>query len=194
MKKLLSIASILILAVSTTACINNLAVQDLNKKALEFAQQGDYTQAIERLKSSLDLEPSMFETHYNLAVVYTKAEKYPEAIEEYIKVVEMNPNLTEAYVSYATTLNNLAVDMKKGKYKLDETNKLYAVDEKDLLSADVDKKYTPSTVEKEYIQNLYKTAIETYEKYLELAPNAQDKAEVEQQITTIQGYLDEDNK
>ena len=80
MKKVVLIASILFVAVASTACINNLAVQDLNNKAKVYADKGDYTQAIERLKSSIDLEPSIFETHYNLAVVYTQAEDYVNAV------------------------------------------------------------------------------------------------------------------
>ena len=88
MKKVLLIASVLFVAVVSTACINNLAVQDLNNKAKMYADKGDYTQAIERLKSSIDLDPSVFETHYNLAVVYTQAEDYINAVEEYKKEYE----------------------------------------------------------------------------------------------------------
>lgn len=88
MKKVLLIASVLFVAVVSTACINNLAVQDLNNKAKMYADKGDYTQAIERLKSSIDLDPSVFETHYNLAVVYTQAEDYINAVEEYKKLSE----------------------------------------------------------------------------------------------------------
>ena len=83
MKKVLLIVSILTVAVISTACINNFAVQDLNNKAQTYMQKGDYTQAIERLKSSIDLDPTIFETHYNLAVAYTQSEDYINAVEEY---------------------------------------------------------------------------------------------------------------
>ena len=103
MRKVLLIASILFVAVASTACINNLAVQDLNNKAKIYADKGDYVQAIERLKSSIDLDPSVFETHYNLAVVYTKAEDYINAVEEYKKVIEMKPDNADSYYSLAVT-------------------------------------------------------------------------------------------
>ena len=61
--------------------INNLAVQDLNNKAKSFMEQGDYNQAIERLKSSLDLDSSIFETHYNLAVAYTQNQDYVNRVD-----------------------------------------------------------------------------------------------------------------
>ena len=74
MKKALLLVSILFISVISTACINNFAVQELNNKAKGFMDKGDYQAAIERLKSSIDLDGSVFETRYNLAVAYTKAE------------------------------------------------------------------------------------------------------------------------
>ena len=44
-----------------------------------------YKRQIERLKSSVDLDDTVFETHYNLAVAYTQAEDYPNAIASYKK-------------------------------------------------------------------------------------------------------------
>ena len=51
MKKALLIASVLFIAVITTACINNIAVQELNNKAAEFMQKGDYEAAVNRLQA-----------------------------------------------------------------------------------------------------------------------------------------------
>ena len=120
MKNVLLIASILTVAVISTACINNLAVQDLNNKAQAYAEKGDYTQAIERLKSSIDLDPSVFETHYNLAIVYTKSGDYINAIEEYKTVISMKPEMADSYYSLATAENNLAIEMERGNYKLNQ--------------------------------------------------------------------------
>ena len=58
MKKAFLLATILLISVITTACINNFAVQELNNKAKTFMEQGDYISAIERLKSSVDLDDS----------------------------------------------------------------------------------------------------------------------------------------
>ena len=41
MKKALMIASVLLVAVISTACINNIAVQELNNKAAEYMQNRD---------------------------------------------------------------------------------------------------------------------------------------------------------
>ena len=188
MKKVVLIASILFVAVACTACINNLAVQDLNNKAKVYADKGDYTQAIERLKSSIDLEPSIFETHYNLAVVYTQAEDYVNAVEEYKKVISMKPNLADSYFSLATAQNNLAVDMKQGKVRLNVDGSLYMQKEDELL----DDKVSLTDNEEEYIEDLYEASLENYKKYLELNPTANDKADVEAQIEKINEYLNPD--
>lgn len=181
MKKVILIASILCVAVISTACINNLAVQDLNNKAKVYADKGDYTQAIERLKSSIDLDPSIFETHYNLAIVYTQAEDYINAVEEYKKVIEMKPNNPDSYYSLATAENNLAVDMEQGRVKMNEIDdSLYTP------KADEDNGNKELTEkEKKYVSELYNYAVQNYQKYLELNPNATDKADVEAQINKI---------
>lgn len=182
MKKVLLIASILFVAVASTACINNLAVQDLNNKAQAYMEKGDYTQAIERLKSSIDLDPSIFETHYNLAVAYTKADDYINAVEEYKKALAIKPNMPDTYYSLATAENNLAVDMEQGKARINEDGSLYTPEADDI---DFEKEYKLTDNEKQFVKELYDSAVQNYEKYLELSPNAQDKEAVEAQIKTI---------
>ena len=188
MKKVLLIASVLFVAVVSTACINNLAVQDLNNKAKMYADKGDYTQAIERLKSSIDLDPSVFETHYNLAVVYTQAEDYINAVEEYKKVIGMKPDMADSYYSLATAENNLAVDMMQGRVRMNVEETLYTPKAEDI---NFEEKIKLTDKEENLIKELKESAVQNYEKYLELNPNAQDKADVEQQI---QKLTQSDNK
>lgn len=188
MKKVLLIASVLFVAVVSTACINNLAVQDLNNKAKMYADKGDYTQAIERLKSSIDLDPSVFETHYNLAVVYTQAEDYINAVDEYKKVIGMKPDMADSYYSLATAENNLAVDMMQGRVRMNVDETLYTPKAEDI---NFEEKIKLTDKEENLIKELKESAVQNYEKYLELNPNAQDKADVEQQI---QKLTQSDNK
>jgi tetratricopeptide (TPR) repeat protein len=182
MKKVILVGSILLVAVLSTACINKWAVQDLNNKAKIYADKGDYTQAIERLKSSIDLDPTIFETHYNLAVVYTQAEDYINAVEEYKKVIEMQPNNADSYYSLGTAENNLAVDMAEGKARMNPDGSLYAPKPEDI---DYTEKFEPSEEEKAFIDELYNSATANFEKYLELNPEAKDKADVETLIQKI---------
>ena len=182
MKKVILVGSILLVAVMSTACINKWAVQDLNNKAKIYADKGDYTQAIERLKSSIDVDPSIFETHYNLAVVYTKAEDYINAVEEYKKVIEMKPDSADSYYSLATAVNNLAVDMAQGRTRMREDGSLYTPKPDEV---DYSEKFEMTDGEKAFVDELYSSATANFEKYLELKPDASDKAEVEAQIQKI---------
>lgn len=183
MKKVLLLVSILFVAVVSTACINNLAVQDLNNKAQSFMEKGDYTQAIERLKSSIDLDPSLFETHYNLAIAYTKAEDYANAMEELKKAQELKPNFPDVYYSLATAQNNLAVDMTQLKVRMNIDDTLFTPKSEESSTMELSDKLTDK--EKKLISELYDSATENYEKYLELNPNAEDKADVQAQLEKI---------
>ncbi len=160
MKKVCLIASVLFVAVVSTACINNFAVQDLNNKAKAYADKGDYAQAIERLKSSIDLDPSVYETHYNLAVVYTKSEDYVNAVEEYKKVIELKPDMADSYFSLATAENNLAVDIQQKKVRLNEDGTLFTPMGEDVADDELNDN------EKSFVNELYDSAVANYEKYL----------------------------
>ncbi len=191
MKKTLLIVSVLLVAVVSTACINNFAVRDLNNKAQTYMQKGDYAQAIERLKSSLDLDPSVYETHYNLAIAYTKAEDYLKASEEYAKALEIKPNEADVFYSLATAQNNLVVDIEQGRVRLDVDGKLYKPKADEV---DFSEEYKMSDKEQEYVTEYKNAAVQNYKKYLELNPNASDKDEAEKQIDTLTKTEEKENK
>ncbi len=184
MKKALLLLSILFVSVISTACINNFAVQELNSKAKAYLEEGDYNAAIERLKSSIDLDDTIFETHYNLAVAYTQAEDYANAMEAYKRALELNSEVADVYYSLAVTEGNLAVDLKSGAVRISEDGSLYTpeIDE----DAD-DEKYSPDDVVENYISDLNADAVKNYEIYLEKAPNSADKAEVQNKINELNG-------
>ncbi len=182
MKKVLLIASILFVAIASTACINNLAVQDLNNKAKVYMEKGDYNSAIERLKSSIDLDSSIFETHYNLAIAYTKAEDYINATEEYKKALNLKPETADVYYSLAVAQNNLAIDMQDGKIRMNIDDTLYTPTSEELNSEE-ELKLTEK--EEQYIEELFNSTVKNYEKYLELNPKAEDKEFVQNQIKSI---------
>ena len=91
------IAIVLCVAVISTACINNMAVQELNNKAAEYMQKGDYESAMNRLQASLDLDSSMYETYYNLGVAAVHAKKYDIAIEALENGIKLKPEYNNFY-------------------------------------------------------------------------------------------------
>lgn len=185
MKKALLFVSILFVSVVTTACINNFAVQELNTKAKAYMEQGDYAAAIERLKSSIDLDDSNYETHYNLAVAYTKSEDYANAIEQYKQTLELNPDIPDVYYSLAVAEGNLTVDLKSGAVRIAEDGSLYTPEEDKNADAEV-KEYKPDEKVLNMIDEFKADAVKNYQIYLEKAPQASDSAEVNAKIKELQ--------
>ncbi len=192
MKKALLLVSVLFISVMTTACINNLAVQELNNKAQVFMEQGDYQNAIERLKSSIDLDPSIFESHYNLAVAYTKAEDYSNAIKVYNDAIKLNPDYADTYYSLAVCEENLATDLFHSIVTLDEAGNIVKVDptqdESEELAQNKDKL---SEANYNYMLELLKSAVGHYQQYLEKSTKQDDSDDVKAKIEDLNSRIDE---
>ena len=158
MKKALMIASVLLIAVVSTACINNMAVQELNNKAAEYMQKGDYESAMNRLQASLDLDATMYETYYNLGVAAINAEKFDKAIEALEGGIKVKPDFADFYYSLGIAQNNFAE-------KLGELEE----DEKEVSEED-----------KAKIEELKKSSVENLIKYLEMKPDAEEKSTIDE--------------
>lgn len=185
MKKAFLLASILFISVISTACINNFAVQELNSKAKEFMDKGDYVSAIERLKSSVDLDGSVFETRYNLAVAYTQAEDYENAVSAYKEAMKLNPDFADTYYSLAVCQENLAKDIISGEIIVDENNVLKKTD----IEEETDKKVlTDNSLN--LLTELLNDAVLNYNLYLEKS-NAADKDEINSKVEELNELLKE---
>ena len=187
MKKALLLISILMLSVFTTACINNLAVQELNNKAAEYMKKGDYETAIGRLKSSADLDSSIFETQYNLAVAYTENGDYTEAINTFQKALELKPDSKDTYYAMAVMYENYARDLFAGETK-EQQEALKDSDDNQLSS--IDMAYVPDKNEIQDVKKYYEAAIEAYDTYLNLAgKSADDAADVTAHVENIKDTI-----
>lgn len=189
MKKAFLLASILFISVISTACINNFAVQELNNKAKDFMDKGDYVSAIERLKSSVDLDGSVFETQYNLAVAYTKAEDYSNAIKTYAAAIKLNPDFADAYYSLAVCEENLAKDIISGAVKVNDDGTIEKVEEIDNEAEEV--KVVLSNRAKETLGKLLNDAISDYGLYQDKSNEPDDRAFVDRKVKELQQLLAE---
>ncbi len=191
MKKAFLLASILFISVISTACINNFAVQELNNKAKEFMDRGDYISAIERLKSSVDLDASVFETQYNLAVAYTKAEDYANAIQTYNTALKLNPDFADAYYSLAVCEENLAKDIISGYIKVSDDGTIEKVeaDAENIEEEETNKVLSEN--DKKMMYDLLNNAISDYGIYLDKVGTIDDRTYVENKIKELQKLLAE---
>lgn len=173
MKKILLLFTILFVSVITTACINNLAIQELNSKAETYMDKGDTETAICRLKSSLDLDNEIYQTHYNLAVAYNSVGNYEGAVEELKKVIELKPDFVDTYYTLAIAKEALA-------YKIIEKE----ADEKGIipeLSLDEIAKFNDKATD----------AIETYNIYLVKKVNAPETEQINANIAELNKKIKE---
>ena len=171
MKKALMIASVLLVAVISTACINNIAVQELNNKAAEYMQKGDYESAMNRLQASLDLDSTMYETYYNLGIASINAKKYEKAIEAFEGGIKIKPDFADFYYSLGVAQADLADEL------VEETEDKKEVTEEDKLKA----------------VELKKSAVENLTKYLELNPTTEDKKTIEELIEESNSFINGDD-
>lgn len=183
MKKTFLLATILFISVISTACINNFAVQELNSKAKAYMEKGDYTSAIERLKSGVDLDASVFETRYNLAVAYTMAEDYLNAIDSYNEAIKLNPDFADSYYSLAVCEENLAKDIESKEVIVNEDNTIEKYEPKDDDDIAGEDKELPD-VAKDKILTLLDSSISDYQIYLDKSAGA-DKGDIEKKIEEL---------
>lgn len=182
MKKVVLLITILFVSVLTTACINNLAVQELNNKAKEYLNNGDTEAAICRLKSSLDLDSNMYETHYNLAIAYIADKKYNDAIGSLQTALKLNPELVDAYYSLGVANEESAFNIINGTPE--ETEKDEQPEQPEQI---VPKKLTEA--DKKVICDKLTEAIENYNQYLSKKVDAQDKDKVNERINYLNSEL-----
>lgn len=169
MKKILLLFTILFVSVITTACINNLAIQELNNKAESYLNNGDTETAICRLKSSLDLDDEIYQTHYNLAIAYNTIGNYKEAVNEAKKVVELKPDFKIAYYTMAVAQEGYAFEL------------LENVEDNNNLSLDEIANFI----------NRANEAVETYNKYLVLDTKSENTDKINNQISQINEKIKE---
>ena len=184
MKKVVLLITILFVSVISTACINNLAVQELNNKAKEYMANGETEKAICRLRSSIDLDTSIFETHYNLGVALIEVKEYEEAQTSLENAIKLKPDFADSYYSLAMAFEGQADKLIAGEPKNDDNSQ---------ETADDNAKILPDP-EKIKVVELLNSAVDNYNKYLVKKPDAQDKDKITEQINYLNGEIQKYNE
>lgn len=202
MKKVLLMIAILFVSVLTTACINNLAVQELNNKAKEYIDNGNTDAAICRLKSSLDLDSNMYETHYNLGVAYISAKKYDDAEKSLEKVLQLNPSFVDTYYSLAIVKEEQAYEIVNSVSSKpqasdddEETSEPETTPSEQFCEACnkneplKPRKTALSEEDKKEICDKFNEAIQNYNEYLTKKVDATDKDKVNERINFLNSEI-----
>ncbi len=188
MKRAILIVTVLFIAVISTACINNFAVQELNNKAKVYLENGDYDAAINRLQSSIDLDSTIFETHYNLGVAYIKNKQYKKAIESLSKALDLNSEYADSYYSLAVAQESYAQELLDAN---SETSTVTSEDNDDVEDVKVDEDIKKMSAEQRKLTaiELYTNAVASYKKYLLKSNDAKDSEDINNQIKSIEEEL-----
>ena len=185
MKKVVLLITILFVSVISTACINNLAVQELNSKAKEYMANGEVEKAICRLRSSIDLDTSIFETHYNLGVALIENKEFAEAQASLKNAIQLNPDHPDSYYSLAVACEGEAEQI--ANVSSNNADKEDISEQDDTTSAETQKALTDA--DKTKIVDLLNSAIDNYNKYLSKKPDSEDKEKIETQISYINSEI-----
>lgn len=195
MKKALLLVCVLTISVISTACINKFAVQELNNKAMVYMEKGDYEEAIHRLKSGIDLDDSIFETHYNLAVAYTKVEDYVKALNSYKKAIALNPDCADCYYSMAVAQESIITELQSGELVVNDEGEIVKNKSEDKDDDDEEaKSHELSAVEQERVLELAKEAISNYNTYLDKSESVDNEEEIKDRISDLEKIVSGDKK
>ena len=187
MKKALMIVSVLIVAVISTACINNMAVQELNNKAAEYMQKGDYESAMNRLQASLDLDSTMYETYYNLGIAAINAQKYDKAIEALEGGIKVKADFADFDYSLGIAQNSFADEiLDNDSDEVSDAERNAEINKADDAQKEI------SAEDKAKVEELKKQALDNLKKYYSMNPDAKDKEAVESLIAEINSYFTND--
>src|SRR6218665_461626 len=118
MKKILFLSFALLAIFSCKAQLPPGEYTSTNKKAisafesaLKFYNARQDDKAIEELNKAIEKDPNFIEPHFLLAQIYTEGNKKQEAIDEYVKALQINPKFDKK------TFYNLAnLEISVGKY------------------------------------------------------------------------------
>lgn len=181
--------SLVVILLVITGCTNSYLNQD-NKKTVSQNYQNknmeiDYDQIIREYKQALDIynrilerNPDDLEAHYNKGLIYYNTGDYAQAIQEYKKVLRINPTYKNVYpyeilAEYILKKDiQTSLDYKKGFF--------YSIKEKPVQAL----YYYDKVIEKtpngityfsrgiaKYLDDDYKGAIEDCNKAIELEPD-----------------------
>jgi len=182
MKKFSVVLLILSVSLLSGGCLGKLAVQSLNNKARQYMNEGKTEEAISRLEASIDLDDTIYETYYNLAIAYMDIDKTDKAQEALNRVIELNPDFPEAYYVMAVIYEDNAYSIINGN----NANKTEIVSDE---GGNVQMKKELSEEEKSKIASDIKSAVNYYNKYLSKQQNSSDKAKVTAKISTLKSEL-----
>jgi tetratricopeptide (TPR) repeat protein len=135
---------------------------------------GDFANALEATKAEKKLNPNLADSYILAAEVYTANRQFSECAAEYSHAIKLRPQGADIYVKSATCYR------QSGSYEVAQ----------DMLSLAMDRENGYAEIYREQgalyeLKGDSRSAAQSYTKYLDLAPNAPDRGDVEGRIRRL---------
>ncbi len=178
-RKLILFCLLLFVGVFCSACINSLAVYELNEKAVKLMEDGDAQGAISRWESSVDLDPNVYETRYNLANAYINLNQCAKALAHAKAAQEISKKEPIANYVLAIAYECSANQLIETKNENGETIK------KEFTSKEEQEKVMSEYID--YIEN----SVKNYDVYVSQMQNAEDSDAIIKKINELKQVIQE---
>ena len=171
MKNIFKFLFVLFLGAICCACVNTVAVHELNQKASKYLEEGNVQAAIARLEASIDLDDTVYESRYNLASAYMSIGQCENALEHITVALELKKNEPVVYYTHGVAALCVA----------------------DKIKAETDEGAMLSDSDQNRMVELIKSANSSFDKYVSLAPGAEDAQSVIDLIKTNEARISGNN-
>lgn len=135
-------------------------------EGIDKTNQGKFEEALETLEKAMELNPNNALTYFSKAIVYHNLNQLRAAYENYSHAIKLDKNLIDAYYNKAQTIlafeNPSDEELKEALQNLEKATELDA--------KFIDAHYYSAVIKKKL--GMYKSAIESLDKVLELEPKA----------------------
>ena len=147
-----------------------------NGLGIIYGQQGQFDEAVTAFLQAIQFEPNHEWAHNNLGRTYVNMGQFEEGIVELNKAAQITPDNAKTYYNLGLAHANLeqyaeAIPAYQETLRLDPSMVLTYIDMAVVYTR----------------MEQYEDAIASFETYLEVVPNADNKAAVEEEIARLQG-------
>jgi len=96
------------------------------KLGVGYFQQGNYEYALRKFRKALEIDDSLPNGHYAIALLYDRLGKPKAAVNHFERAIELNPQYSDAYNAYAAFLcRNKEYELADEKFRKALSNPLY---------------------------------------------------------------------
>lgn len=117
----LAVVAVCVLGVLLTGCSRdpNVRKQKYLESGERYFDKGEYREAAIQYQNAIQVDQNFAEAHYRLGLTASKLQQWPAAAQEYLRVVQINPDHASARLALANLLLDHSTQYAEAKEQLD---------------------------------------------------------------------------